>query len=247
MIIILFIILITIGLALWFWLASRISQVSNTGALLGMFLIVPAFYWTYKLWNNPRANLKTPAIANLIVNLIGLPSLFLFSTHYATSQIAEASIAKDNPQMTHWCQEQNDAVYDPVLKLCVEPTKADVQAQEQRDNLMGQLEQHLHRHGVAGELDRSVTPEITALKNLPDVVDAASYQFSQSGTAQHPPLMLLCLSEVACNHMANKQKKDGSPNIAVGKGKLMLWFAPDAVDNMLLKKIKAAVATFKPT
>ena len=39
MIIILFIILITIGLALWFWLASRISQVSNTGALLRMFLM----------------------------------------------------------------------------------------------------------------------------------------------------------------------------------------------------------------
>jgi hypothetical protein len=59
--------------------------------------------------------------------------------------------------------------------------------------------------------------------------------------------MLLCLSEVACTHMANKQKKDGSANIAVGKGKLMLWFAPDAVDSAHLKKIKASVSNFKPT
>ena len=247
MIIFLFIILITIGLSLWFWLASRISQVSNTGALLGMFFIVPAFYWTYKLWNNRRANLQIPAIANLIVNLIGLPCLFLFSTHYAASQIREASIPKENPQMTHWCQEQNDAVYDPVMKVCVEPSKAEVLVLEQRDNLMGQMERTLNQRGLAGELDRSVTPEITALKNLPDIVDAATYQFSQPGTSPAPLLMLLCLSEAACTHMANKQKKEGSTNIAVGKGKLMLLIPPDAVDEASLKKIKTSVSNFKPT
>lgn len=246
MIIFLFIVLITVGLSLWFWLASRISQVSNTGALLGMFLIVPAFYWTYKLWRNRRANLRVPAIANLIVNVIGLPCLFLYSTHYATSQIREASMPKENPQMTHWCQEQNDAVYDPVMKVCVEPSKADVLAMEQRDNLMGQLEHTLNQHGLAGGLDRSITPEITALKNLPDVVDAATYQFAQPRTSQHSPLMVLCLSEAACTHMANKQKKEGSTNISVGKGKLMLLIAPDAVDDAHLRKIKTSVANFKP-
>ena len=72
MIIFLFIILITIGLSLWFWLASRISQVSNTGALLGMFFIVPAFYWTYKLWNNRRANLQIP-VGQVIGFSLGMP------------------------------------------------------------------------------------------------------------------------------------------------------------------------------
>lgn len=246
MIIILLIILISIGLSLWFWLASRISQVSNTGALLGMFLILPAFYWTYKLWNNRRANLQTPALANLAVNFIALPCLVLYSTHLTSSEVREASIQKDNPQMTHWCQEQNDAVYDPVLKVCVEPTKADVQAQEARDNLMGQLEHHLNQRGVTGELDRSVTPEITELKSSPDVVDAASFQFSPSGSARHPLLMLLCLSETACTHLVNKQKRDGSTNIAAGKGKLLLLIPPDAADDAELRKIKSSVGSFKP-
>lgn len=242
----LFMVLVIIGLPLWLWLASRISQVSNTGALLSLFLVVPAFYWVYKLWQNRRANLRVPAIANLIVNFIAMPGLVLYSTHYATNQISEASVPKDNPQMNRWCQEQNDAVYDPVLKVCVEPTKADILTQEKRDNLMGQLEQQLNQHGLAGALDRSTTPEIAELKNLPDVADAVSYQFSSAGEVPHPLQMLLCLSETACTHLANKYKKDGSDKIAVGKGKLMLLIPPDAVDEARLKKIRTSVMSFKP-
>ena len=243
----LFIILVIIGLPLWLWLASRISQVSNTGALLSLFLVIPVFYWTYKLWHNRRANLRTPAIANLIVNMIALPCLIFYSNHYAISQIREASVAKDDPKMTHWCQEQNDAVYDPVLQVCVEPSKADVLAQEKRDNVMGQLENQLNQHAVAGELNRDITPEITTLKKSQDVADAASYQFLPASASQHPLLMVLCISESACTHMANKQKKEGSTNIAVGKGRLLLLIAPDSVDDAQLKKIKAAMSKFAPS
>ncbi len=69
---ILFMILVIIGLPLWLWLASRISQVSNTGALLSLFLVIPAFYWVYKLWKNPRARLQQAAYANLAVNFTQL-------------------------------------------------------------------------------------------------------------------------------------------------------------------------------
>lgn len=241
---ILFMILVIIGLPLWLWLASRISQISNIGALLSLFLVLPAFYWCYKLWGNKRANLRNAAYANLIVNFIAMPCLVIYSGHYATTQIREASVTKADPHMTKWCREQNDAVYDPVLQVCVEPSKADILAQEQQDNAMGQLESQLNQHGITGALDRTVTPEITELKKQADVADAASFQLSPA--TAHPLFMLLCLSESACTHQVNKQKKDGDANVAISKGRLMLLFPPDAVDDAQLKKIKSSMASFKP-
>lgn len=241
---ILFMILVIIGLPLWLWLASRISQVSNTGALLSLFLVIPAFYWVYKLWKNPRANLQHAAYANLAVNFILMPALVMYSTHYLTKQVSEAAVTKDNPYMTRWCQENSDAVYDPVLQTCVEPSKDMVLAQEKHDNVMGQLESQLNQRGVAGALDRTVTPEITELKKQADIADAAAYQFSPA--APHPLYVLLCLSASACNHQINKLKKEGTPNIAMSKGKLLLLVAPDAVDATQLKKIKASLASFTP-
>ncbi|HSY28616.1 MAG TPA: hypothetical protein VK832_14000, partial [Burkholderiaceae bacterium] len=96
------------------------------------------------------------------------------------------------------------------------------------------------------ELNRDITPEITALKKSPDVADVASYQLLPASASQHPVLMLLCLSESACTHMANKQKKEGSTNIAIGKGRLMLLIAPDSVDDTQLKKIKTSMSRFTP-
>jgi len=241
----LFMILVIIGLPLWLWLASRISQISNTGALLSLFLVIPAFYWVYKLWRDRRANLRIPAIANLIVNFIAMPALIVYSTHYATSQVAETSVPIDNPQMNKWCREQNDAIYDPVMKVCVEPTKADVLALESRENMMGQLEQRLNKDGVTGALDRSATPEIDELKKSSDVADAASFKLS-SATSQVPMQMLLCLSESACAHLVKKQQKDGSTALAIGKGKLMLLIPPDAVTDGQIKKIKTAMTNFTP-
>jgi hypothetical protein len=241
---ILFMILVIIGLPLWLWLASRISQVSNTGALLSLILVIPAFYWVYKLWKNPRANLHNAAYANLAVNFILIPALVMYSTHYATSQVREAAVAKDNPHMTSWCQEKNDAVYDPVLQTCVEPTKDVVLAQEKRDNVIGQLENQFNQRGVAGSLDRTVTPEITEMKKQADIADVAAYQFSPP--AAHPIYILLCLSNSACSHQINKLSKEGSPNIAMSKGKLLLLIAPDAVNDAQLKKIKGSLASFTP-
>jgi hypothetical protein len=181
----------------------------------------------------------------LIVNFIAMPGLVMYSTHYATNQIREESVAKDNPQMNRWCQEQNDAIYDPVLKDCVEPTKADVLALENRDHVMSQLEQYLNQRGIAGELDRSPTPENDEIKKSPDIVDAATYKLTPA-TSQAPLQMLLCLSESACTHLSKKQKRDGSTAIAVGKGRLLLVIAPDSVTDSQLKKIKTAMASFAP-
>jgi hypothetical protein len=245
MIIFLYLILVLVGLPLWLWLASRISQVSNTGALLSLLLVLPAFYWTYKLWNNRRADLRIPAIANLLLNLIALPFLLLYSTHYATSQARAAAVPKDDPQMARWCKEKNDAVYDPVLEVCVEPSKADALAQEQRDNVMRQLAQYLSQRGVAGELDRSAIPEIEALKTMPEIADAAGYHLLPFTMSQRPVLMLLCVSESACAHVAAKEKKDGT-QIAIAKGALLLLVTSDAIDDARLKKLRAAISHFRP-
>jgi hypothetical protein len=246
MIFFLCIMLAIIGLPLWLWLASRISQVSNTGALLSLFLVLPAFYWSIKLWHNRRADLRVPAIANLLLNLIALPALLLYSTHYATSQARAAAVPKENPQMVRWCQEQNDAAYDPILEMCVEPNKADVLAQEKRDNVMGQLEQYFNQHGVIGTLERSITPEITALKTMPEIADAASYHFLSPAMTRHPAFMLLCISASACAQVASKENKDGA-YIGLAQGTLLLLIAPDSIDNVDLKKLKAVTSHFKPT
>jgi hypothetical protein len=241
---ILFMILVIIGLPLWLWLASRISQVSNTGALLSLFLVIPAFYWVYKLWKNPRARLQQAAYANLVVNFILMPALVIYSTHHAVNQVSEAAVAKDNPYMTSWCQKNSDAVYDPVLQTCVEPTKEVVLALEKRDKLMPQLESQLNQYGIAGALDRTITPDITEFKKQADIADAAAYQLSPA--AAHPLYMLLCLSNSACKHQVNKLTKEGTPNIVMGKGKLLLLIAPDAMDDAQLKKVKASLASFNP-
>lgn len=245
MIIFLYLILVIVGLPLWLWLASRISQVSNIGALLSLFLGLPAIYWTVRLWNDHRADLRVPAIANLLVNLIALPLLLFYSAHYATSQASAAAVPKGNPQMARWCKEQNDAIYDPVLEVCVEPGKADALTQEQREHVMEQLEQHLNQHGFAGELDRRTAPEIVELKNMPEIADAASYDFSLLTMSQRPARILLCLSASACEQVAAKAKKDGV-NIAIAKGRLLLLITPDSIDGARLKKLKAAMSSFRP-
>jgi hypothetical protein len=247
MIIFLYAILIAIGIPLWIWLGSRISQVSNKGALLSMFLVVPAFYWCYKLWFNKRADLRVPAIASLAVNLIALPALVLNSTQYATSQARAAAVPRANPQMMRWCQEQNDAIYDPVLELCVEPTKAEVLEQEKQINAMGQMAQLLNQNGLSGAIDRSASPDADYMKARSDIADAVVYRLAdaQPTAGQHPALLLLCVSQSACAHIAAKEKKEGANN-AIAQGRLVLILPPEAADETRLKKLRTAIGRFKP-
>jgi hypothetical protein len=246
MITFLYIILIVTGIPLWLWLASRISHVTHIGALLGLFLVLPAFYWVYKLWDDRRAQVRVPAIANLLVNLIALPALVFFSGHYALSQARAAAMPKPNPYMDRWCREQNDAVYDPVLQVCVEPSKAEVLVQEQHDNVIGQFGQYLQKRGMDGELNRSATPETATLKNLPEIADAAGYSLSPATSSPTTPLLIaLCVSESACARLAARDNRNG-PNVALAKGHLLLVIAPDSVDAARLSKLKAIMGAFRP-
>ena len=245
MILILYIILVAAGLACWFWLASRISLVSNTGALLSLILVLPAFYWTYKLWNSPRAALRRPAVASFSIITV-LVAVFLLHGYYTKSQVLDdVTHEKANPQMMRWCREQNDGVYDPTLKVCVEPTKADVAADEAKENAMGQFEQYLNEHGLAGKIDRTETAETKAIKESPDVADAVSFRLNEQSAGQPPLIIALCLSQSAGTHLANRQKKD-TGNVGVGKGRLMLLLPADAMDDTRLKSLKKVIAGFTP-
>jgi len=244
-VIILYVILFTASLACLFWLASRISHESTVGAYL-TFLILPAFYWTYKYWNSQRAALRVPAMAafGAVTLTVGV---ILLNIHLNKAQIAEqADATKANPMMMKWCRENNDGVYDPVLKVCVEPTKADALADEAKENSMVQFEQYLNQHGLSGKLDRAENPSSKALKDSPDVADAASFTLAESTTGQAPLLLALCLSQSACTHLASRQRKD-TGNIGVGKGRLMLLLPPDAMDETRMKSLKSVVDAFQMT
>jgi hypothetical protein len=244
-VIIIYIILFTACLACLFWLASRISHESTVGAYL-TFLILPAFYWTYKLWNSQRAALRVPAMA-AFGTLFVTVGVILANIHYNKMKITEeADNTKPNPTMMKWCREQNDGVYDPVLKVCVEPTKADVLADEARENSMAQFEQYLNQHGLNGMIDRTENPATKALKDSPDVADAVAFKLNEQTAGQAPLMLALCLSQSACTHLANRQKKD-TGNTGIGKGRLMLLLPPDAMDDTRQKSLKNVVAGFQPS
>ncbi|MBV8634264.1 MAG: hypothetical protein JO002_07220 [Burkholderiaceae bacterium] len=241
--IIIYIILFSIFLGCLFWLASRISHESQVGAYTS-FLVLPAFYWTFKYWNSRRAALRVPAMATFGVLALTI-LIFLVARYIDKSRIIEqGDTTRQNPAMMKWCREQNDGIYDPVLKVCVEPGKADVMADEAKENSMGQFEQYLNQHGLAGAMDRTETPAIKALKESPDVADAASFRLNGQAADQAPLMIALCLSHSACEHLATRQKKDPG-NIGFSKGRLMLLLPPEA-DEARQRSAKSAVAGFVP-
>jgi hypothetical protein len=223
---IIYIILFTACVGCLFWLASRISNESNVGAYTS-FLILPAFYWSYKYWNSRRAALRVPAMATLGTITLTVV-VALVANHINRSRIIEeGDTARQNPAQMKWCREQNDGVYDPVMKVCVEPTKADVMADEANEHSMAQFEKYLNQQGLTGALDRTETPALKALKESPDVADAANYRLAGQSADQPTLVVALCLSHSACAHFATRQKKE-TGNIGVGKGRLMLLLPPDA-------------------
>ncbi len=240
--IIIYIILFTACLGCLFWLASRISHESNVGAYTS-FLILPAFYWSYKYWNSRRAALRVPAMATF--GTMALTVLVMLGTNYLSKSriVEEGDAAKKNPAMMKWCREQNDGVYDPVLKVCVEPTKADVMADEAKENSMNLFEQYLNRQGLAGTMDRTETSALKTLKESPDVADAASFHLAGQAAEQPPLVIALCLSQSACAHLAARQKKD-TGNIGYAHGRLMLLLPPDAMDDARQRSVKNVVAGF---
>ncbi|HEX7644468.1 MAG TPA: hypothetical protein VF472_19845 [Burkholderiaceae bacterium] len=225
-----------------FWLASRISHESSVGAYTS-FLVLPAFYWTYKYWNSRRAALRVPAIAFFGTMFLTIGVALVTNYINKTRIVEEGDTAKQNPIMMQWCREKNDAVYDPVLKGCVEPTKADAMADEAKENSMDQFAQYLSQQGLAGVLDRTETPAVKALKESPDVADAASFRLNGQAAEQPPLLIALCLSQSACTHLAARQKKDPG-NIGFSNGHLMLLLPPEA-DDAAQRSVKGIVAGFK--
>jgi hypothetical protein len=249
---ILYIVLTLIGLSLWLWLVISIWRISKLGAMLTLLFVFPALYWAYRLWDDQEANIRTPFIINLVINLIALPVAIgtdndnaLYGAENMQKKGRAAELARrNNSEMVRWCKEKNDAIYDPVIGTCVEPDKAEVLAQSVQENVFGQLEKHLVQSGLNGELDASTTAELAKLKAAPEIADATNYHFLPLSMAQAPITVLLCVSESACAK-TERQARESGTDLAIRNRNLMLLVQPQALDDARLKILKKAFSTFR--
>lgn len=251
-----YLVLTLLGLPFWIWLLVRIWCVSKLGAVLTFFFVVPAFYWGYRLWNDTEANIRVPLIVSMTLNLIALPlaislnSIGIEAAMYGSAHMKQKAQAAEqaklnNPEMERWCHEQNDASFDPILGTCVEPEKSAVQARSARDNVFERLGKHLSQSGVKGEFDSSTTATIEKLKAIPEIADVTSYHFLPLSMAQQPVLVLLCVSETACNRAENQAKGRGT-NVTIRNRNLLLFVQPQALDDARVKALRKAFSGFMP-
>ncbi|GAA4033989.1 hypothetical protein [Actimicrobium antarcticum] len=83
MLITIYLLLIPVSLVLWIWLTKRLWRVSPAAAGTSFFLLFPAIYWCWKLWNDPDAHIRVPAIANGLITLV----LLLMSYRIGTTEL----------------------------------------------------------------------------------------------------------------------------------------------------------------
>jgi hypothetical protein len=251
-----YLVLTLLGLPFWIWLLVRIWRVSKPGAALTFFLIVPAFYWGYRLWHDTEANIRVPLIVSMTLNLLALPfaialnsdgieALTYGSAHMKQKAQAAEHARLNNPEMERWCREQNDASFDPAMGMCVEPEKSAVQARSKRDNVFDRLGKHLSQSGVRGEFDSSTTATIEKLKAIPEIADVTSYHFLPLSMSQQPVLVLLCVSETACDRAENQAKGRGT-NITIRNRNLLMFVQPQALDDVRVKALRKAFSGFTP-
>jgi len=251
-----YLVLTLLGLPFWIWLLACIWRVSKPGAVLTFFFVLPGFYWAYRLWDGTQENVRIPFIGSMVFNLIALPlgislnsrdieSAMYGSEHMKQKAQAAEQAQLNNPEMERWCREKNDASFDPVLGMCVEPEKSAVQARSKTDNVFGRLEQHLIQSGVKGEFDHTKTAGTDKLKAIAEIADVTSYHFLPLSMSQLPVLVLQCVSESACNLAENQAKARGT-NVTIRNRNLLLFVQPQAMDDVRVKALRKAFSGFAP-
>jgi hypothetical protein len=122
MLIVTYLLLILLSLVLWIWLTRRIWRVSPAAAGASFFLLLPAIYWSWKLWNDPAARIRVPAIANVVITVI----LLVMSYRIGDTAVQDflqknaAQRAAPHSDMNAWCRDKYGTSFDRDRGACVE-------------------------------------------------------------------------------------------------------------------------------
>ncbi|MGZ5819319.1 MAG: hypothetical protein ACXWJD_11285 [Burkholderiaceae bacterium] len=249
----LYLLLMLLSFPAWGWLCVRIWKSSPLGAILGFFFLLPALYWTYKLWDDPDAKIHTPALANLALVLLTtlvymqLPSdwreRLAGGDNYA-QKVRKAEKKRASADMERWCQEHNDATYDPDLKTCVERGKKEALAQGIDKQIFSRLTTHLEKNGIKGEFDHSKSATGIKLATTNEIADVASYYFLPFSMSQPRISVLLCVSASACaTYIENI--KDRSIVNTIRNENLILLVPWDSMENPQIRELTAVFLEFK--
>ena len=208
MLIALYCLLLLLSLGLWAWLISRIYRVSALAAGASFFLMIPALYWCYKLWNDPEAQIRAPAIANLIVTVlilfmsyqIGSAEIdrFTYGDAVALQKHPELAPRGGHGEMDEWCRKQNNGSYDHDLGTCVETARDDPAAVEARSATYTHIAAYFKQNGLDGEFDTTPSKADDVLLAQPEIGAVASYNLYPLSMQQPVIKILLCGSEASC-------------------------------------------------
>lgn len=249
----LYLLLLLLSLPMWFWLCVRIWKISPSGAKWSFFLFFPGLYWTYKLWDDPEANVKPAAFANIalvlltIVVRLQLPDDWIMRTvggeEYA-QKLQKVEKKRVSSDMERWCREQNDATYDADLQTCVERNKKEALAQGADKQIFRRLTAHLEKAGIKGEFDRSKSATAIQLATTQQIAEVASYYFYPFSMSQPRISVLLCVSSSACaSYIENI--KDRSIVKTIQNENLILTVPWESVEDPKIKELTAAFLDFK--
>lgn len=249
----LYFLLLLLSLPMWFWLCARIWKVSPSGAKLSFFLFFPGLYWAYKLWDDPEAQVRPAAFANIALFLLTLVvhlqlpddwmQRVIGGTQYA-QKVKKAEKKRVSSDMERWCNQQNDATYDADLKTCVERSKKEALAQGIDKQIFSRLTTHLEKNGIKGEFDLSKSGAAIKLASTEQIAEVASYYFLPFSMSQPRISVLLCVSSSACaSYIENI--KDRSIINTIRNENLILTIPWEVMEDPKIKELTAVFLDFK--
>jgi MFS superfamily sulfate permease-like transporter len=95
--------------------------------VLLFFLLLPAIYWSWKLWNDPAARIRIPAIANVVITVILLVMSYRIGDTAVQDFLQRAGASQAQSGLPHidmnaWCQEKYGTSFDRNRGACVDNT-----------------------------------------------------------------------------------------------------------------------------
>ena len=204
----LYLLLMLVSLGLWIWLTERIWRASPLAAAASFFFLFPAVYWCYRLWNDPDAHIRVPAIANVVVTLLVLTmsykigsaemDKFVYDEDVAAEKHPELVQRSDGGEMADWCREKHNGSYDRDLGTCVETPRNDPAAVKARAASFERLASYFKQNGIDGEFESTLSKADDDLLAQPEIAGVAGYNFFPLSMHQAPIKLLICSSAAAC-------------------------------------------------
>jgi len=242
----LYFLLLILSLPMWFWLCSRIWKIDKAGAKYSFFLFFPGIYWTFKLWDDPEAQIRPAAFANIALFLLTLTvglqlpddwqQTLIYGSDYTRKARFKAEKKRVNSDMERYCIEKHDASYDADLKTCVERNKKEVMEQGLDKATFARLDKHLRKSGIKGELDRSKSADSIKLAKSTQIADVASYYFLPFTMSQPQISFYLCVSATACTSYVENIKDRSIINL-IRHNNLLLAIPWEALEEPKVKEL----------